>query len=56
MYLIFLSCLRKIKTAYRSFSFLFDYYIGYFMYNENMIHRWEQYMKDTYPEKFKQYK
>ena len=53
MYLIFLSYLNKTKAIYRNLCFLFDYYIGYFTYNGNKIHRWEKYMKDTYPEKFK---
>lgn len=42
-----------MKKIFKHIEFIFDYYIAYFLYNGNKIHRYEQYMKNKYGESIK---
>ena len=42
-----------MKKFLNNLMWVFDYYIGYFMYNPRKIHRYHDYMERTYGDRYK---
>jgi hypothetical protein len=41
-----------MRNLLKNINFIFDYYIGYFLYNANTHHVWRKMILNKYPEKF----
>ena len=42
-----------MKKFLKKLDWIFDYYIAYFLYNENKLYRYHDYMKSKWGDKYK---